>query len=251
MQFTYASEPDPARPNEDYAICGLSWAAVLDGATAPGHLDSGCVHDVPWLVRHLGGELARTLTTFPDVPLAAGLADAIAATRKAHEATCDLTNPDSPSATVTILRQKGAELEYLALADSPLILDIGGVPTFIADDRTAHLSDYSFAGVSAARNTPGGFYVASTLPEAAYESVQGSVPVEQVRRAALLTDGASRLVEYFGEMTWAHLLDVLAAAGPSELIARTRAREQQGAGPVDGRRRKLHDDATAVFVEWE
>ena len=250
MQFSVLSEPTPGRRNEDCAIVGLSWAVVLDGATAPTHIDSGCVHDVPWLVQHLAGELARTLTVFPDIRLTDGLADAIAATRGAHEATCDLDNPDSPSATVTIVRQAGETLDYLALADSPLVLDVDNVPIVIVDDRVAHLPDYSFAGVRASRNSPGGFWVASTVPDAAYKAVHGSIPVSRVRRAALLTDGASRPVDYFHHMTWVELLDLLDTAGPQALVRMTRQLERQQANRNDGgRRRKLNDDATVVFIQ--
>jgi hypothetical protein len=247
MRFSSASEPAPGHINEDCALIGPSWAAVIDGATAPEHLDSGCIHDVPWLVRHLAGDLARTLTTSPEVPLTDAVAGAITATMQAHESTCDLTNPDSPSATISILREKAGQLEYLALADSPLVLDIAGTVTAITDDRTAHLKDYSYAGVRAVRNQPGGFFVASTSPAAAYEAVTGSVDATQVRRAALLTDGASRLADYFHDLTWADLLDLLDSSGPTALIARTRHRELAPA-PTDGRRRKPHDDATAILV---
>lgn len=63
----------------------------------------------------------------------------------------------------------------------------------ITDDRMAHLPDYSYAAVIAAQNTPGGYYVASTLPDSAYQAVHGSIPASSVRTAALLSDGASRL----------------------------------------------------------
>jgi hypothetical protein len=49
-------------------------------------------------------------------------------------------------------RRLNEQLDYLTLADSPLILDDGQVRV-IADDRTAHLPDYSPAGVRAARNS--------------------------------------------------------------------------------------------------
>ena len=55
MRITYATEAAPGRVNEDTAVCGDGWAVVLDGATAPEGVDSGCVHDVRWLVRHLAG----------------------------------------------------------------------------------------------------------------------------------------------------------------------------------------------------
>lgn len=37
--------------------------------------------------------------------------------------------------------------------------------------------------------------------------------------------------------------------GPAAVIARTRDAERTGHGANDGRRRKHHDDATAVFME--
>jgi hypothetical protein len=248
VQITMASEAAPGRRNEDYAIVTPTWCAVLDGATAPEGVESGCVHDVRWMVRHLAGELMRTLTISPDIPLPDALAETIAATCDAHESTCDLNNPDSPSSTVTILRVNGPEFDYLALADSPLIVDVGGEPRVLVDDRTAHLKDYTYAGVSAVRNKPEGFFVASTMPEAAYEAIQGSIPAGEVRRAALLTDGASRLADYFHQKTWRELLNTLDHDGPAQLIAATREAERGAAQSPDGRRRKPHDDATAVFV---
>jgi hypothetical protein len=248
MDFTAASEPTPGKPNEDCFLVGNNWAAVLDGATAPQGVDSGCIHDVCWLVQQLAGNLARLMFTSPNRPLADLAADAIAATCAAHASTCDLDNPDSPSSTMTVVRVSHSRVEYLALADSPLVVDTGGKVTVITDDRTAHLRDYSIAGVSAARNTPDGFYVASTMPDAAYHAVTGTLELDPIRRMALLTDGASRLADYFQRMTWAELLDLLTQQGPRELLRRTREMEQSPGGPNDGRRRKTHDDATAVFI---
>jgi hypothetical protein len=45
-------------PNEDYAAAGPDWAIVLDGATHFDGVDTGCIHDVPWLVRRLAAALA-------------------------------------------------------------------------------------------------------------------------------------------------------------------------------------------------
>jgi hypothetical protein len=88
--------------------------------------------------------------------------------------------------------------------------------------------------------------VASTRPEAAYEGLTGEVPVEGLRCAAVLSDGASRLVERFGLMDWGELLRLLDEEGPRELVRRTRAAEATGTRP----RGKQYDDATAVFVRF-
>ena len=101
----YATVAAPGGVNEDYVIAGPSWVVVLDGATAPLGVDSGCVHDVSWLVRTLAGALAVRLDG--DESLPGVLARAIAATMDAHAATCDLGNPNSPSCTVAIARRRG------------------------------------------------------------------------------------------------------------------------------------------------
>lgn len=250
MQITYATEPTPGSPNEDCVVAGPDWAVVLDGATAPAGVDNGCVHPVSRLVRNLAGALAARLALEPDGALTDLLAAAIKATCEAHAADgCDLTNPDSPSATVTMLRRRAADLDWLVLCDSPLLLDLDGEVTAVVDDRVARLPAYTLEAVREARNDPAGFWVASTRPEAAFEAVTGSVPAARVRRAALLSDGAARLVESFGRTDWPGLLDHLEVAGPAGLIRRTRAAERAAiaAGRLPGRG-KPHDDATAVLV---
>jgi hypothetical protein len=249
VQILYATEPTPGQPNEDFVITGPTWAIVLDGASPRPDVDTGCIHEVPWFVRHLGTELATVLMNWPDAPLDDALAGAITATRRLHEDTCDVSNPDSPSATVVAIRQRDDQLDYLTLADSPLIVDAGGEIRAIADERTAHLPDYSTEGVRAARNSPGGFYVASTKPDAAYKAIRGTLPATTIHRATLLSDGAARLVERFGLMDWPELLDLLATDGPDELIRRTRRAEHAETDAERATRRgKKHDDATAVLV---
>lgn len=234
-----ATLPTPGRVNEDFHVVGPDWAFVLDGATAPSGVDSGCVHDVPWLVHHLGAELARRLAV-SDQPLPDLLAEAIDATCAAHADTCDLGNPASPSSTVAVLRA-GADVEYLVLADSPVVFDDG----VVVDDRLDHLPSHTVEAVRDLRNQPGGFWVASTKPEAAHEALHGTR--SGVRRAALLSDGASRYVDAFGLGDWTDLLDLLETRGPTELLRRVRAAEATGPGP---RRGKHHDDATAVFLSF-
>jgi hypothetical protein len=244
VRITYASEATPGRLNEDYVVAGPEWVVLLDGATAAPGVDSGCVHGPAWLVRRLAGGLAARLAAEDGAPLQDVLADAIKAAGEAHADTCDLDNPDSPSATVAMLRRRGGVLDWLVLADSPVLLQMDGQVRVVYDDRVDELPSYTVEAVRAARNSPGGFWVAQTRPEAAYEALTGEAPAERVRRAALLSDGAARLVQIFGHADWAGLLDLLDGAGPGELIRRTREAE---AGATI-RRGKRHDDATAVLV---
>ncbi|WP_433329467.1 protein phosphatase 2C domain-containing protein [Spirillospora sp. CA-294931] len=243
MRLSFATEATPGLENEDFVAAGQGWAVVLDGATAPSGVDSGCVHGPAWLARRLGAELAGRLAA-DGKPLPDVLAESIEAIGGLH-GDCDLGNPDSPSATAAMVRWDGRAVEWLVLADSPVILDVDGELKVITDDRLDHLPSYTLEGVRASRNSPGGFWVASTRPEAAYEAVTGELPRESVRRVAVLSDGASRLVEKFAMLGWNDLLDLLDQAGPEELIRRTR--EAEKTAPAT-RRGKRYDDATALIV---
>lgn len=249
MQVSYATEATPgAGANEDCLITGAGWVAVLDGATPRAGVVSGCSHGVAWLVRRLAGALAGRLVHESGAPLPDLLAEAIKETCEAHT-DCDLANPDSPSATVALLREYGGRLDWLVLADSPIVLDLASGITAVLDHRVEALPSRTAEAVRAARNSPGGFWVASTKPEAAHAAVTGSAPLSEVRRAAVLSDGGSRLVERFGLLDWAGLLDLAETGGPAEVLRRTRAAEaletpQQRAT----RHGKQYDDATVVLV---
>jgi hypothetical protein len=249
MECSYACQPgDPRIPNEDHVLASDRFVLVLDGATPAPGIPSGCVHDVPWLVATLGGVLARRLSTrtaaaepsLVDV-LRAGIADVMAA----HGPDCDLTNRDSPSSTVAMIRIGDHALDYLVLGDSPIVIEHrDGALDVVLDDRTARLESYTRSAVSAARNSEGGFWVASTVPEAAEQALVGSVPLAGVGRVALFTDGASRLVERYGR-SWTEALDLLTEQGPARLLAAVRFGDATTpAGTYSG---KPIDDATAVL----
>ncbi|MFI7612192.1 protein phosphatase 2C domain-containing protein [Nonomuraea terrae] len=245
-EIRYATRPGSGRPNEDLVVAGPSWIVVLDGATAAGGVESGCVHDVAWLVGRLGGELAAALSVGDGGSPAAILEAAIERTARAHAGTCDLGNPDSPSATVAMVRVRSGRLEYLVLGDSPVVLAFadGGLRV-VADDRLERLPGgrpYSVELVRRMRNAPGGFWVAAARPEAAREAVTGEVDAGALRGAGVFTDGVSRLVEWYG-WSWASVLALLAERGPAAVIGAVRELET-ARGPVQG---KPHDDATAVW----
>ena len=244
MQITFATSAGGERPNEDYAVCGPNFAVVLDGATPLDNVDSGCSHDVPWLVRRLAAGIVACLLR-DQVPLPDVLAEAIQRTHDAHARSCDLSNPDSPSSTVAIVRARDDVLDYLVLGDSPVILRRGEEIVPICDDRADHLPGgrpYSAELVRRWRNAPGGFWVASTSEQAAGEALTGSA--NGVTVAALLTDGVTRLVERYGA-TWAELFTVLEGTdGPAALIRWVREQERTAPAPLG----KPHDDATAILV---
>jgi hypothetical protein len=100
-------------------------------------------------------------------------------------------------------------------------------------------------------NQPHGYWIAAANPAAAYQAVTGTAPLhgpDRVRRAALLTDGASAAVEEFKLLDWRGLLDVLTDHGPHELIRRVRNAEDVDQSHP---RYKRHDDATAALCLFE
>lgn len=249
MEVTYICQAaSDQRPNDDFVLAAERFVIVLDGATEPAGVDSGCVHDVPWLVAHLGTNLACVLAREPHSALPDVLRQGIAATMQDHAGQCDLQNPDSPSSTVAILRWAADTVDYLVLGDSAVVVEHTSAAglTVAHDDRTAHLGDYSLEGVRRLRNTYEGFWVASTRPEAADEAIVGNIPLTDVSRAALMTDGITRLVERYGR-SWLDLLERMEKQGPGRLVADVRAEEL--AAP-DAYRGKLHDDVTAVFCRF-
>jgi Protein phosphatase 2C len=243
MKTSFATCAGGERPNEDYAVCGPDWAVVLDGATPLDDVDSGCRHDVPWLVRQLAAGITACLLS-DQMPLPDVLAEAIRRTCDAHASSCDLSNPDSPSSTAAIVRARGGVLDYLVLGDSPVVLRRGREIVPVQDDRADHLPGgrpYSAGLVRRWRNVPGGFWVASTSERAAHEAIAGSA--SDVTEAALLTDGVTRLVERYGAK-WAELFNALEGPdGPAAVIRWVR--DEERAAPPPGKR---HDDATAIVV---
>jgi Protein phosphatase 2C len=246
VQISHATRAAPGRVNEDFVVAGPDWAVVLDGATAPEGVDSGCVHDVVWLVHRLASALSARLAR-GDGETADLLADAIREVRAAHGDGCDLTNPDSPSSTVAIVRCRGERLDCLVLADSPIVVRrADGTITVVEDDRLAHLPGgppYTFELVRRSRNRAGGFWVAGTEPGAAYEAVTATFNLAEVEAVAMFSDGVTRLVDWYG-YDWPWLFDTVRTAGPDHVIDLVRTAERD----EPRSQRKPHDDATALVI---
>jgi hypothetical protein len=277
MDIRLASEAAPGRPvNEDGVLAVGNLVAVFDGVTQVAELATGCSHSPSWYVRRLSAQLASAYTDEPDAPLSGLLARAITAVADEHRNTCDLSHRGTPASTACLLREGAERVEYLVLCDSPLVLDMGGRAQVINDDRLdlliAELRRAALVpgsvgtraqatrvkGVTVGKweyiNQPGGYWIAAADPQAAHEAVTGSAPLTgpgRVRRAALLTDGASAAVEKFELFGWDGLLDVLTVAGPTQLIRQVRKAENADGLGTDRPRYKKHDDATAAICLFE
>lgn len=269
MRVTFATEAAPGRPNEDFVAATPDAAVLLDGAGTPAGSNSGCSHGVAWYSRTLGSTLLATMVQRAGT-LTELLADGIKTVSSLHDASCDLAHPGSPSATVIMLRRTNDALEWLVLADSVLLLDVAGAsePVVICDDREAQVGALHRAEMDALdsgtdehvsahrryvetlrsyRNRDGGFWVAAADPLAADQALTGSMPVDQIRAAALLSDGASRLVDRFDLRTWRQMLDTLDKSGPDEVIREVRAAEHSDPQGSRWPRGKTFDDATAAY----
>ncbi|MGH3344753.1 MAG: integrase [Carbonactinosporaceae bacterium] len=216
-------------------------------------------------MRRLGASLLVQLTHDEEASVAESLAAAIYDTRRAHAITCDLDHPGSPSATVVVIRSRGGALDYLVLADSVLVLDLPTGPYVLTDDRQRQLARHLYGDAGTLhgahgtagdgqfeseqlsyRNRPGGFWVAANDPAAAGQAVMGTVDRAEVKTAALLSDGASRLVDNFGLASWPDTLATLASAGPDDLVRQVRAAELEDQEGYRWPRAEIHDDATVA-----
>jgi hypothetical protein len=250
---------DPAHPDEDYASVGLPASGqggslvVLDGVTPPA-TDAGCLHSVPWFTARLGGALNELSVSRRDLTLTEVLRQAIARTADAHRATCDLSHPRTPQATVVVARWSPESVEYLILSDSVLLIESpSGTVTPLLDDRLSLLPRASLTthAVTDAtlRNKEGGFFTAAADPSVAGRAVTGTLRRADVRALAALTDGATRWVEKFREGNWTDLLALVRKEGGQTLIDRVRDLELADTERVFLGRSKRHDDATVVYVE--
>jgi hypothetical protein len=93
------------------------------------------------------------------------------------------------------------------------------------------------------RNKAGGFWVAGADPEAARHARTGALPLIGLGDAALLSDGVSRLVDWY-DYTWPTVFALLRSAGLSSLV--TLLHEAERSNPRPGHRQR--DDATAVYL---
>jgi hypothetical protein len=250
--------------NEDGLVVRGPVVGVFDGVSAPPGLESGCVHSVAWYVHRLTTRLEEIIDLGGD--LQDMLEAAIRKVRDDHNGQCDLDNPSTPAATVCLVREAEDQLEYLLLSDCTLLLDDGADVRSLTDPRfqqavasieypdpdspnSLDLFQEYTRQKQRLTNNPGGYWIAAADPVAARNAITGALPLKGLKRAALLTDGASRAVDIFGLFGWRELLDLITEKGPQELISRVREAERSvfDLSSIEGLEYKRHDDATAAL----
>ncbi len=257
----------PGRSNEDFVGAALRAAVLLDGAGIPG-TESICHHGVAWYTHRLGGALLGRLSADDDRALSSVLADAIDQLAAEHRRTCDIADPSSPQATVALMRVDGERAEYLVLADSYVLFAGPGDNSVVVTDgrevavRSSCLAlldgleagtpaydaarETAIGALRARRNQPGGYWIAKDDPRAAEEAVTGAVPLADLTRLALLSNGAARVIEPYRLATWSTLLKLCQDNGPAEVLRLLREHEASlgfdaGTSKVDP------DDATVAY----
>lgn len=255
------------RPNEDFAGAFPGCAVLLDGAGGPAEMPSGCVHGTAWYVRQLGVRLLGAMETSAGLTLPGILADGITAVSALHAGTCDLTAPGTPATTVVMARIQGGALDYLVLGDSTIVIDVDGEGLRVVTDRRIdavaaaeraemetlptgtpehQAARIRFVGLQRElRNRPGGYWTASTDPRAAHEAYTGTASARELKRVTLLSDGATRFVE-FSLGTWHELLGTLDTYGPASVFSRIREAEEGDPAGARWPRAKRRDDAAVV-----
>ena len=218
----------PGWPNEDFAATAPGAAVLLDGATTlPRGAPTGCLHGVAWYARTLGSALLAEILADPPAPLPRALAAAITTVRGLHEHTCDLDDPATPAATVTAARSAPDSIDYLAVSDSSIVADYG-------DARPPLI----ITGTSPP---------ASTSPGVAQHARTGTLTRRGLRGTALLSDGATRITDLYGILSWPATLAVIRDHGPAELIRQVRAAEDADPDCARWPRTKTRDDATIIY----
>lgn len=268
MLVDIASYPRPQGPNEDFAFSDSTAAVVLDGAGMPPGMNSGCRHGVAWYVEQLGTRLHREAAQ-GDAVLTVCLATAIESTTSLHRGTCAVDSPLSPSATVSIARVRGDVFEWLILGDCTVLIQSNGVVTAATDDRLAQVAPHAREALVRAvpgsperqrahealvqqersqRNVRGGYWVAAADPTAASHALTGSESASRIQGAALLTDGAGRLVTTFRSTDWQGYMALLRYGGPEGVLRQVREAEASDPDLSRWPRSKQHDDATITYI---
>ena len=269
MQVALASCRSPdAGTNEDFVAASASVVVVLDGASAPPGVETGCVHGTLWFVRRLGAALLDVLSTQTEQALVDNLAQAIVNVNALHINVCDLGHPGNPSAAIAIVREQQETIEFLLLGDTTVLLDESAGVRVVTDDwlqkvaggeqaaqqqATGSATQGSRSAAVAGPTGYGrqdGFWRVSSNPDAVDYAVTGTIRRPGLRRAAALSKGATRLADRFGLMDWPSFLDLLDKRGPETLIDRLRDAERSDPDGQRWPRGEAHDDATAVVCHF-
>jgi hypothetical protein len=264
VQIALASLRSPdAAASEDFVIATQNVLVVLDGTSSPPEITTGCIHSAAWFVHRLGVAILDCFTMDMDSTPSMNLAQAITNLNSYHIATCDIMHPRNPSSAVAVLREREETIDFLVLGSTIVLLDEPGAVRMVSDIRagvepqveyqkqTGSATDDLRSPESASQifqhNHIDWMHPVGTNPFVADHALTGVVHRRNLRRAAVLSDGAVRLANDSGLVDWSRFLDRLEDDGPGALIDRLRhfersEQDQQHKVPADA----SHDATAAV-----
>ncbi len=271
MKVVMATSPGHVGgPNQDFVAAAPGIVVLLDGAGIPG-TEEICRHGVAWYSHTLGATLLASMTREGGTDPVVALADSIEQVARQHRHTCDIADPSSPQATVAVIRFEDDRADYLVLADAFVVVaPVDAGPHVITDSREVTVRrecssllhglpvgtiDYERTWLSvvdalrARRNQSGGYWIAKDDPHAATEAVTGSVPLEDLNGAALLSNGASRIVDPYRLAQWPAVLELLRTSGPDALLRRMRRAETEAGAARSLPGFESPDDATVAYCD--
>lgn len=266
-----ATRPGVGSHNQDRYLIGPRYAAVFDGATdfaLDG--DPGRVRDGGWYAQVLSQAIQHHLDTGPHQALAKVVETAL--TDMVNQ--LNLSAENCPSSTISLARWDEEQIELYLLGDSGVLLQgVDGSTNYYSDTRLsaigpeqrdayknhiaggggyteAHKANLIAlqAAQRQARNTDGGYWIASADPQAARHGITHHLDIANVSALALMSDGASSSVlTYHQPDTWAAFL-TQACRDPDALLTEIHHTETTDPTGVRWPRSKPHDDKTLVIA---
>jgi hypothetical protein len=252
-----------AADSDDKVFTTPNAVIMLDGASA---FTSVPVRASVY-AEHLGRHLRDELTAAPEYDLQELLGAAIRAA--AHE--LKLTAGNSPSSTVTVVRELADTLQILSLGDNLVI-----VPNeIITDDRLDQLDlaprrtyrDRLTAGFgyddehravlqelqaeqAKLRNREGGYWIAEAEPAAAAHATVRRRTLADTPSVVLATDGAYNTMRHLGLTDWPVLVNANVDQLRAILLRCQRWEAETDPSGVRLPRAKRHDDKTVAAVHF-
>lgn len=258
-------------PNEDAWGSTDSAVWVIDGASS---VDAETivdpVSDGAWIARTADEVFRRTLTGPAEGrPRARGALIGAAAEIQRAVAANDQAGRVPPSAAVAVVDLVGNALHLSRLADVTVVVqsgertllfrdedgqraeaelarELGGVRSPDRPDVDAELRARRLAEM----NQPGGTWVLSGDTDAVAHACFETLPIADLTKVLVMSDGFSRYVDVFGiASSWDQVLERLPSdLRLAEMVSELREAERRDPGGSKYPRLTRHDDATAVLA---
>lgn len=252
-----------SRPTEDRIFRTDTAVILLDGASQPDRssLDGG------WYAETLGRTLRDHLVTRPDEDLTTLLAAGISAVAREFQ----LRAGASPSATVSVVRWDERTVDVAVLGDSPVIARTRtGEVLLVRDDRLRHVARPQRRRLAAAdgflsahpeqwralvdaelaaRNQPGGYWIAEADPNAATQARRQQWDRGAVTAMLVMSDGVSAGVDRYGVPPDWPTAFAIAEDDVGRLVDLVHDAEASDPEGKRWSRSKRHDDKSLAFID--